>query len=120
MTTPRIKAALVNLLKSGEKVDKHIGAEKVYASTRVIRRYLTQLHKAGGIHISQWKHKNQGPPLAVYSYGPGKDAVYPTPPTPAERKRKQRKNPLYTEKYNFLKRAKRSLGRNVRIGVWGL
>lgn len=100
-------------------VDKHTAANKVFCDKRTAERVLAHLWLEKLIHIKNWSrtYNNTTP---MYKWGAGKDRPRPTPLTPAEKSREYRARPGVKERTAFMKRAKRSVGREIRLGVWGI
>ncbi len=103
----------------GRALSKHTAAELIHCDKRTAERVLAHLWLEKLIRIVSWdKIYNNTTP--IYRWGQGKDAPRPPPMDPAEKTRKHRAKPGVMEKQNFAKRAKRMVGKEVRLGVFGI
>lgn len=115
----RCLPAITKLLEAGARLDKRDAAELAFCHPKTAQRILTHLWLEGYIHIASWRREH-GAPLPAYLWGHGKDVKRPKAYTASERTARRRKDPKVREKEAAIKRADRSVGRNVRLGIWGL
>lgn len=115
----RVKPAILALLTTGIRLHKHEISEQLHCDKRTAERALNMLHDEKAISICGWhlKHSNA---TAIYRIG-----TFPEPRRPASkpavvRKREQRRVPAYVDRENAMRRARRSLEKVVRLGLWGL
>lgn len=115
----RVKPAILALLTTGVRLHKHEISERLHCDKRTAERALMLLRERKEISICGWhlKHSNA---TAIYRLGTFPEPRRPAPKPAAVRKRKQRKSAEYVEKENAMRRARRSLEKVVRIGLWGL
>lgn len=115
----RVKPAILALLTTGVRLHKHEISERLHCDKRTAERALIMLRERKEISICGWhlKHSNA---TAIYRLGTFPEPRRPAPKPAVVRKRKQRKSAEYVEKENAMRRARRSLEKVVRIGLWGL
>jgi hypothetical protein len=70
--------------------------EATIISEPTVRRIVAELQAEELIHVESFKFSGGNRHVAVYTFGPGEDAVAPTPLTPSERRARKR---LYKAKY---------------------
>lgn len=109
------------LLQNATKpLSKYEVAELIHCDPKNAWRVLVKMHREEGVlRISRWERDN-GAPLPFYSWGAGRDAIQPIPMTIAERRAKRRRDPRVREVEAAKKRAARSVGKDVRLGIWGI
>ena len=115
----RCLPAITKLLESGARLDKNDAAELVHCHPKTAQRILAHLWLEGYIHIASWRREH-GSPIPAYLWGAGKDKAKPKAYSTTERAARRRSDPKVREKEAFDKRAARSVGRKVTLGVWGL
>lgn len=120
MIEPRIQTTLLDKLQKGETFTTYTASITVHASQRYMQQLFCRLKKDGKVYIIGWTRAKTNQNTPIYAWGNKPDAPRPRTLTSAERNRALRKIEAYREKINFNRRAKRSLERNVRLGIWGL
>lgn len=115
----RCLRSITTLMEAGTALSKHDAAKKIHCDVRTAERVLSHLWHEEMIRIVSWERVYNNP-TPRYRWGSGEDAPRPLPMSPAEKSRKQREKPGVQERHNFNRRLKRSLGRKVRLGLWGL
>lgn len=115
----RCLRTITQLLESGNALSKHTAAKQAYCDKRTAERVLAHLWLMKMIRIVSWEqiYNNTTP---RYRWGVGPDAPRPRAMTPAEKARKQRQKSGEKEKRNFKRRAARSVGKEVRLGMFGV
>ena len=115
----RVMPSIFRLLQSGWELDKNMAAAMAHCDVKTAQRVLAHLWLARECHISAWE-RNRGGPIPTYKLGDARDARRPAPRTSAEIHREARKSELRREQEAAEKRWKRSVGKVVRLGVWGV
>ena len=103
----------------GHALSKHKAAELIHCDKRTAERVLTHLWLEKMIRIVSWDriYNNTTP---IYRWGSGPDAPRPQPMDAAEKQRQRRARPGVKEKQNFDRRARRTVGKEVRLGMFGI
>lgn len=100
--------------QEGHALTKHTAAELIHCDKRTAERVLSHLWLEKHIRIVSWdKIYNNTTP--IYRWGQGADAPRPAPIPVAEKQRRHRAKPGVMERQNFNKRARRSVGKEVRL-----
>lgn len=114
-----LKDIVFAMQMQGHALTKHRAAELIHCDKRTAERILAHLWLEKLIHIVSWD-KIYNNTTAIYRWGPGKDAPRPAPIPQAEKVRRYRAKPGVKEKINFDKRARRTVGKEVRLGMFGV
>ena len=112
-------ARIVTLLKSGMLLTKHTASDRAHCDKRTAERMLSHLWLERMVHIASWE-KVYNNTTARYRWGNGVDIPRPAPVSPAEKQKKYRSKPEVRERQSAAKRWRNSVGKEVRIGIWGL
>ncbi len=103
----------------GHALTKHTASELIHCDKRTAERILAHLWLEKMIRIVSWDriYNNTTP---IYRWGQGRDAKRPAAMEPAEKQRRHRAKPGVMERQNFAKRVKRTVGKEVRLGMFGV
>lgn len=115
----RVMPSIYRLLQSGWELDKNMAAAMAHCDAKTAQRILAHLWLRRECHISSWE-RCRGGPIPTYKAGDARDARRPPPKTAAEIKREERKCSLRREQEAAEKRWKRSVGKVVKVGIWGI
>ena len=88
-------------------------AAAVHCHVRTSARVLSDMHKAGQLHVKEWQ-RSQGAHLALYAFGPGEDAPRLANLTFKER-RLRSKAKVSVEERDFASARRRQLRRKIKI-----
>ena len=88
-------------------------AAAVHCHVRTAARVLSDMHKAGQLHVKEWQ-RSQGKHLALYAFGPGEDAPRLANLTFKER-RIRSKAKVSVEERDFASARRRQLRRKIKI-----
>jgi len=110
---PRCQPAIVKLLALGPLTVQEIWP-RVFCAERSAYMVVRQLHLDRLIHIQSYRQGAVGVPIAVWAWGAGVDAEYPTFRTNAERQRDYRKR-MSADDRDFLKARRRQRSRTIKI-----
>lgn len=113
-------------LRELRRADRDTLGAKAGLARRTILHYLRALHRAGRIYIAAWRLRATQY-VMIYAPQPLKsahrrpDQPRPARMTPSETMRRwRRRNPERYARDEWLKKCARSVGRNVRLGLWGI
>jgi hypothetical protein len=115
----RVMPAIYRLLQAGFELDKNSAAAMAYCDPKTAQRVLAHLWLVKEIHISGWEREH-GAPIPSYKFGAGRDAKRPDPLTYREKRARRRADPVAREQEAAVKRWQRSVGKVVRLGVFGV
>lgn len=103
----------------GHALTKHTASELIHCDKRTAERVLSHLWLEKMIRIVSWDriYNNTTP---IYRWGQGKDAPRPAPLPMIEKVRRYRAKPGVKEKINLDKRLRRTVGKEVRLGMFGI
>ena len=88
-------------------------AAAVHCHVRTSARVLSDMHKAGQLHVKEWQ-RSQGAHLALYAFGPGEDAPRLANLTFKERRLRSRAK-VSVEERDFASARRRQLRRKIKI-----
>jgi len=94
-------------------MDRVALAAVVYCHVQTAARVLSDMHKAGQVHVVEWQRR-RGKHLPVYAFGPGEDAPKLVPLTDKER-RARVKVKVSVEERDFASARRRQLRRKIKI-----
>jgi hypothetical protein len=103
----------------GRALSKHTAAPLIHCDKRTAERILAHLWLEKMIRIVSWdrSYNNTTP---IYRWDSGPDAPRPEAIDPAEKTRNRRKDPAVREREAASKRWKKSVGKEVRLGMFGI
>lgn len=90
-------------------------SKRVCVTPHNVRHYLREAHERGIIRIVGWTRRSAlecGRAFPVYVYGRGADAPKPVGLTPAERKKRERANPLRRLERRWVKKPRVTMTRS--------
>lgn len=114
-----LRDIVFSMQMQGNALSKHRAAELIHCDKRTSERILAHLWLENMVRIVSWdKIYNNTTP--IYHWGQGKDAPRPAAIDSAEKTRRHRTKPGVRERQNFDKRMKRTVGKEVRLGMFGI
>jgi hypothetical protein len=125
LTSPQAAMRLDRIrevLRSQQLTAAQLAAE-IHISKRWVHPYIAHLHAAGEIHVCRWKvHSGGGDLSAVFTGGPGRDAVRPPARDEATKAREYRArvnaDPDRRDAYLAKKRAKAWQPKRDPLAAW--
>lgn len=114
-----LRDIVFKMQQEGLALTKHTASAMIHCDKRTAERILSHLWLEKMVRIVSWDriYNNCTP---IYRWGKGKDAPRPAAMDQNEKQRRHRSKPGVREKQNFDKRLKRSVGKEVRLGIFGI
>ena len=92
-------------------MDRVALAAVVYCHVQTAARVLSDMHKAGQVHVVEWQRR-RGKHLPVYAFGAGEDAPKLVPLTDKERRARVK---VSVEERDFASARRRQLRRKIKV-----